>query len=296
MPGYAGLMTYSLAEAMWLFAEGTSDDLLVGYPTTDRATLQKLAVDEAARARSRSWSTRSTTSTWWTTRSARATRRSGSAWSWTRPGDRCTDRAGCTSARCARRCTPRPRPAELTRRIVDRPGFKLVGIMAYEGPDRRHRRRRRPATRCAAWRCAGCRGSRRPSWPSGERPWSRRCGRWRRWSSSNGGGTGSLEATSAEQAVTEVAAGSGLVGPTLFDGYRSFQPRPAALFALPVVRRPGPNVATLFTGGYPRPDRSARTGCPRPTCRPGLKLTEAGGGGRGADAGHRQGGRPAAGR
>ena len=47
-PGYAGLMTYSLAEAMWLFAEGTSDDLLVGYPTTDRATLQKLAVDEEA--------------------------------------------------------------------------------------------------------------------------------------------------------------------------------------------------------------------------------------------------------
>jgi hypothetical protein len=44
----------------------------------------------------------------------------------------------------------------------------------------------------------------------------------------NGGGTGSLERTSRESVVTEVAAGSGLYGPTLFDAYRSFTPRPAA--------------------------------------------------------------------
>ena len=54
----------------------------------------------------------------------------------------------------------------------------------------------------------------------------------------NGGGTGSIERTAAEPAVTEVAAGSGLFGPTLFDTYRAFKPRPAALFALPVVRKP----------------------------------------------------------
>ena len=39
-------------------------------------------------------------------------------------------------------------------------------------------------------------------------------------------------------AVTEVAAGSGLYGPTLFDAYARLRPEPAALFALPVVRRP----------------------------------------------------------
>ncbi len=66
----------------------------------------------------------------------------------------------------------------------------------------------------------------------------------------NGGGTGSLERTSAEEAVTEVAAGSGLFGPHLFDSYTAFTPHPAALFALPVVRRPGPGVVTLFSGGY----------------------------------------------
>ena len=54
----------------------------------------------------------------------------------------------------------------------------------------------------------------------------------------NGGGTGSVERTSAEAAVTEVAAGSGLYCPVLFDGYRAFSSRPAAFFALPVTRRP----------------------------------------------------------
>jgi D-serine deaminase-like pyridoxal phosphate-dependent protein len=66
----------------------------------------------------------------------------------------------------------------------------------------------------------------------------------------NGGGTGSLEGTSAEAAVTEVSAGSGVFGPHLFDTYSSFRPRPAALFALPVVRRPSPGWVTLFSGGY----------------------------------------------
>ena len=67
----------------------------------------------------------------------------------------------------------------------------------------------------------------------------------------NGGGTGSIERTAAEPAVTEVAAGSGLFGPTLFDTYRAFKPRPAALFALPVVRKPSPKLATALGGGYP---------------------------------------------
>src|ERR1700760_2809913 len=48
-PGYRGVMAYSLAEALWLHASGTSDDLLVAYPTADRASLRTLAADEAAR-------------------------------------------------------------------------------------------------------------------------------------------------------------------------------------------------------------------------------------------------------
>ncbi|WP_226963481.1 amino acid deaminase/aldolase [Nostocoides sp. F2B08] len=66
----------------------------------------------------------------------------------------------------------------------------------------------------------------------------------------NGGGTGSLHVTRQDPAVTELAAGSGLYGPALFDGYDDFAPRPAMAFALPVVRRPAPGIVTLFSGGY----------------------------------------------
>jgi D-serine deaminase-like pyridoxal phosphate-dependent protein len=57
-----------------------------------------------------------------------------------------------------------------------------------------------------------------------------------------------------------VAAGSGLFGPHLFDGYTHFHPAPAAAFALDVVRRPAPDIATLLGGGWiasgpPAPDR-----------------------------------------
>ena len=48
-PGYRGVMCYSLPEALWLHAAGTSDDLLVAYPTVDRGALRALAADEQAR-------------------------------------------------------------------------------------------------------------------------------------------------------------------------------------------------------------------------------------------------------
>src|SRR6202000_2977041 len=48
-PGYRGVMSYSLAEALWLHASGTTEDLLVAYPTADRAALRALAADDAAR-------------------------------------------------------------------------------------------------------------------------------------------------------------------------------------------------------------------------------------------------------
>lgn len=66
----------------------------------------------------------------------------------------------------------------------------------------------------------------------------------------NGGGTGSLHRFSDDPAVTELAAGSGLYAPTLFDGYDDFLPRPAMAFALPVVRRPARGVVTAYGGGY----------------------------------------------
>jgi len=88
----------------------------------------------------------------------------------------------------------------------------------------------------------------------------------------NGGGTGSIELTAAEWAVTEVAAGSGFFAPILFDHYRAFKLRPAAMFALPVVRRPGRGVATTLGGGYLASGVGAKDRMPVPYLPEGLRL------------------------
>lgn len=66
----------------------------------------------------------------------------------------------------------------------------------------------------------------------------------------NGGGTGSLESTTADPVVTEVTAGSGFFAPALFDAYSGFRHEPAAGFAVEVVRVPKPGMVTCLGGGY----------------------------------------------
>src|SRR6185437_4420282 len=88
----------------------------------------------------------------------------------------------------------------------------------------------------------------------------------------NGGGTGSIQSTAAEPAVTEIGAGSGLYQPRLFDAYLSFSGQPAALFALPVVRRPGPGVATVLGGGYLASGPADAARLPGPYLPAGLRL------------------------
>jgi D-serine deaminase-like pyridoxal phosphate-dependent protein len=83
----------------------------------------------------------------------------------------------------------------------------------------------------------------------------------------NGGGTGSLESTAAERAVTEVTVGSGFYAPTLFDHYDAFRHEPAAGYAVQIVRRPAPGVYTCLGGGYtasgvPGPDKSPQVWLP----------------------------------
>ncbi|HWB65703.1 MAG TPA: amino acid deaminase/aldolase [Mycobacteriales bacterium] len=88
----------------------------------------------------------------------------------------------------------------------------------------------------------------------------------------NGGGTGSIASTVAEPAVTEVAAGSGFYAPMLFQYYRSLHLLPAAGYALPVVRRPGPGVATALGGGYVASGATRADRQPVPVQPPGLRL------------------------
>ena len=259
LPGYAGLLAYSLSEALWLARSGSSDDIVVAYPTVDRAAIASLAHDPAAAAAITLMvdcrehldliesAARSEAS-------SRGAGGSGDAQrirvaidvdaSW-RPG-------GSARIHLGVRRSPVHDVADavaLAREIVRRPGLQLDGLMAYEA------------------QIAGV-GDRPPGAPvkarairqmqarSGAELAERRAAvvaavrQVAELRFVNGGGTGSLERTSAEEAVTEVAAGSGVFGPHLFDTYTSFRPQSAALFALPVVRRPAPGWVTLFSGGY----------------------------------------------
>ena len=45
--GFAGVLAYSLREALWLVSQGV-DDVLMGYPTVDVDAIEKLVADPAA--------------------------------------------------------------------------------------------------------------------------------------------------------------------------------------------------------------------------------------------------------
>jgi D-serine deaminase-like pyridoxal phosphate-dependent protein len=277
-PGYRGVMAYSLAEALWLHASGTSEDLLVAYPTADRASLRALAADDAARQHITL-----------TVDSAAhldfidATIGAGHPpirvcleldMSWRPLPYGPVVQIGTWRS-------PLRSPAEATlfaETILKRPGYSLVGLLGYEGqiaglgdapPGRPVRARMVRAIQARS--VAELRERRTEA--------VRRIRALTELEFVNGGGTGSLESTSADTSVTELAAGSGLVGPTLFDAYRKFHPKPALQYALPVVRRPRPGIATLFSGGYIASGTGTPDRLPKPFRPAGLRLTSVEGAG-----------------
>jgi D-serine deaminase-like pyridoxal phosphate-dependent protein len=277
-PGYAGLLCYSLREALWLCAQGTSDDLVVGYPTADRAALASLAADAQAR--------RSITLM---ADSPEHLDLIDDAAGSGHPDLRiCLDLDASwrpLAHRAAVHIGARRSPLHtadqavaFARAVLARPGFTLVGAMSYEAqiaglgdapPGRPLRAAAlRLIQRFSAAELAERRGQT-----------IRLIRALAPLEFVNGGGTGSLETTAADPAVTEVTAGSGLMGPTLFDAYRRFSPRPALLYALPVVRRPGGPVATLFSGGYIASGPPGRDRVPAPHWPAGLRLSGAEGAG-----------------
>ena len=88
----------------------------------------------------------------------------------------------------------------------------------------------------------------------------------------NGGGTGSFESTRNDSSVTELAAGSGLYVPTLFDHYRAFRGRPAAGFAVAVTRAPASGIVTCAGGGYPASGPGGADRMPKPWLPEGCAL------------------------
>jgi D-serine deaminase-like pyridoxal phosphate-dependent protein len=274
--GFAGVMAYSLPEALWL-ARGWAGtdlagvDILVAYPTVDHTALRELAADDHARKLVTIM-----------VDSVAHLDAVDAALGTDHPEIRvCLELDvswrplfGRDIAHVGTRRSPVFTPAQartLARAIRDRPGFRLVGVMGYEG------------------QIAGLGDQ-----PAGK-PLLGAVLRWMQDRSAhelaarraeavqeiktvadlefvNGGGTGSIETTGFDRSVTEVAAGSGLVGPTLFDNYRRFTPAPAVLFALPVVRKPRRRTATLFSGGYIASGPAGRDRSPSPYLPVGLSL------------------------
>lgn len=88
----------------------------------------------------------------------------------------------------------------------------------------------------------------------------------------NGGGTGSVDWSSADAALTEVTVGSGFLCGHLFDGYRGLALDPAIAFALQVVRRPARDVVTCLGGGWIASGQAGADRLPQPAWPHGCAL------------------------
>ncbi|MDT0345764.1 alanine racemase [Streptomyces litchfieldiae] len=266
LPGFRGVLAFTLAEALWLAEE--IEDVVVGYPTADRAALRRLAGDERLARRVTLMADSPDHLAF-----LRAAARPVPA----RPLRVCLELdvslrlfGGRVHVGARRSPVHGPEAAlALARAIAERPEFRLVGMMAYEsqiagvGDAPPGAPLRGLAVRAMQRRSAGDVAERRAAAVAAVRSV---CD----LEFVNGGGTGSVERTAAEPAVTEVAAGSGLYAPALFDGYRAFRPRPAAWFALPVVRRPAPGVVTVLGGGWIASGPPGRDRLPLPVFPAGL--------------------------
>lgn len=267
---FDGLMTYTLPETLWL-AESGFENLLLAYPTTDVGALGELALRSAAAP-------------------------DGSPIVMVDCVEHldAIDSVLGADAAAVRVCIdvdaswwalggrlkvgPKRSPVHtveqavaLAREIERRPQIELDALMAYEGQisgvgDRPPGRR----LRGAAIRFMQRRSAKELARRRGEIVAA--LAEFVELEIVNGGGTGSLELTGAEGAITEVTAGSGFYAPALFDHYSRFTLTPAAGFALPIVRKPAPRIATAASGGYLASGPGEPGRLPAPWLPPGLEF------------------------
>ena len=267
--GYQGLMTFTLPESLWL-AERGFDDLLVAYPTADREALAELS-----RLPSERPPVLMVDSVEHLDLIERAAGPAGGG-----PIRVCIELdvgwwvlGGRAKIGVKRSPVRTPLQAQaLAREIVARPGFELAALMGYEahiaGVGDRFpgwKRIQEPVIRVIKERSAAEIAERRAAAVAAVREVAD-------VEVINGGGTGSVHLTRRESVITEVTAGSAFFAPTLFDHYDDFSLTPAAMFALPVVRRPSPSTATLLGGGYHASGPAGRDRLPQPYLPRGLKL------------------------
>jgi D-serine deaminase-like pyridoxal phosphate-dependent protein len=267
---FAGLLTFTLPETLWL-AEHGFEDLLLAYPTADFRALGELALRSVANPAGAPIVMVDCAEHLDAIESVLG---AGAA-----PVRVCIDiDAGWWTLAGRVKIGPKRSPVHtveqavaLAEEIGRRPQVDLVAMMAYEGQiagvgDRPPGRRLRGAAiRFIQRRSAAEIAERRAEIAAALSAIGG-------LEIVNGGGTGSLELTATEDAVTELTAGSGFYAPALFDNYTRFKLTPAAGFALPIVRKPNRGVATALGGGYLASGAGDPARLPSPWLPSGLRL------------------------
>jgi D-serine deaminase-like pyridoxal phosphate-dependent protein len=266
--GFHGVLAYTLREALWLERHGISDDVVVAYPSVDRGALAELVaspttaahvtvmVDDVAQLDVVD-----------SIRSSHAVQ------------VRVAIDVDAGLRLGGQHIGPKRSPVHDTEDVVrlattvtERAGFTLVGVMTYEGqvagvPDDV------PSQRARSLVVRRLKSASMTQLAERRRVLAERLAGLADLEFWNAGGSGSVQATAADGAVTEIAAGSGLLVPGLFDHYQSFSPLPAAFYGLPVTRKPSSSMATVHGGGYLASGVAGADRAPIPWAPPGLHLT-----------------------
>lgn len=87
----------------------------------------------------------------------------------------------------------------------------------------------------------------------------------------NGGGSGSLVSTLADESVSEVTLGSGFFASGLFHHFKEVKYQPSAFFATQVVRVPKPGMVTCQGGGYIASGPTEKNKAPLPVLPVGMR-------------------------
>ncbi|MDN5765672.1 MAG: alanine racemase [Humibacillus sp.] len=233
--GFQGLMCFSVHEALW-WARSGQHDIMVAYPSVDVSALDDLAGDQTLKT--------AVTVMIDSVEHVDFIAREVTGHEGLRVAVDVDASLRVAGAHLGVRRSPTRTAAQVEtviRRALER-GLEVVGLMFYDAqiaglPDTSIAVRR-----VKAWSDQDLR-SRRTQIVAAARALTPLV-------FVNGGGTGSLEVTGRDVSLTELAAGSGLYAPTLFDGYDGLLLEPAAFFATPVVRRPADGVVTAYGGGY----------------------------------------------
>lgn len=262
-PGYHGVLAYSAAEGRWLAEHGV-DDVLVAYPTVDIATVSAVAADPALRDRV-TFMADLPEHLQLLDRAAR-----GSRVRVCLDVDSSLDLGPVHLGVHRSRVHTAVQAGEFARIAAGFASLRLVGLMFYDAQIA-GMQDTGAAIRLVKRKSADDLRVRRQEVRAAVEQHVE-------LELVNAGGTGSLHAD-WDSSVTELAAGSGLFTPTLFDGYDDTDLRPAAFYATPVVRKPRRDVAVAFSGGYAASGVAGPSRAPRPVHPTGLSLIRAEGAG-----------------